>query len=488
MRGIVIGFGGLILVWLGSALLPVHFDEAQYATWLAFPDFSYQTKGPWVTFTQSLTHTLSWLPQTVQVRLPAWIAWLASAAALLWLGHLAGLDRRQSRLLLLLFVTSPLVLTLGSVHTTDIWLLCFILVAYGAMASVLSAPPRSHPELWWMVMGVALGLGALSKLSIALIPLSILPWVLLRSPHLLLTPGPYLGALFCALCFSPWIAWNLDNDFSHFKHEFGHVGSEGSNPMHAVNWIPGFLLAAMPLFAWLLLGGLRLKPKAASFDDDASARVREMLLASFVTLAAFFVVKGLFGEVLLNWALPLLPVLLILWAERFKGSLQTAAVLGVLQVAILLLLLFPYSLGLSKDRDAFQKIRGWDRAMADAAVLAGPTEVLSAGHYSTLAWALYFWPSEAADAARYGAPLGQVVPETTRRLNQYDHWGVLNSPHARVVHLGGYSEAMAARCGSFTLLGTVSQIMPDDTVRSTLDVYECLDFVPDPVWPAIVRY
>lgn len=486
MRGLVLALGGLVLVCLGAVLLPVHFDEAQYATWLAFPDLSYQTKGPWVTFTQSLTHSLSILPQTVQVRLPAWLAWFGTALGLMWLGHLAGLDRRQSRMLLVLFVSSPLVLTLGAVHTTDIWLLFFITLAYGAMASVIRAHPRSHPELWWMVMGAVLGLGALSKLSIALIPLSILPWVMLRAPRFLFTPGPYLGALLCVLCMTPWIAWNLDHDFSHFRHEFGHVDSDVSGWLYAVDWIPGFLFAAMPLAAWAVLGGLTLRGRTERVESESA--VREMLGSSAVCLLAFFVVKGLFGEVLLNWALPLLPVLLLVWADRFKGSVASASVIGVLQVGVLAVLLFPYALGLGKDRDAFQKIRGWDQATVQAAELAGPAVVLSADHYSTLAWALYFWPSDETTATRYGSPLGQVIPQASRRLNQYDLWGVLNRPHPRVVHIGGYSEAMNARCGSFERLGEVEQVMPDDTVRSTLEVYECLDFVPAPPWPAVVKH
>ena len=47
-------------------MVPVHFDEAQYSTWLANPDLSYQTKGPWVSATQSVTHAFEFLPQLVQ--------------------------------------------------------------------------------------------------------------------------------------------------------------------------------------------------------------------------------------------------------------------------------------------------------------------------------------------------------------------------------------------------------------------------------------
>ena len=88
---LLLGFIGIVI--LSVAIVPVHFDEAQYSTWLANPDLSYQTKGPWVTATQSVTHAFEFLPQLVQVRFPAWIAWLLSGILLIWLGRLAGFDQ-----------------------------------------------------------------------------------------------------------------------------------------------------------------------------------------------------------------------------------------------------------------------------------------------------------------------------------------------------------------------------------------------------------
>ena len=112
---LLVGLVALIVLSLGA--VPVHFDEAQYTTWLAHQDLSYQTKGPLVTATQSITHGIEWLPQLVQVRLPAWLAWLLSGVLLVWLGRLAGFDQEAGRRLLILFVTSPMIFALGMVHT-----------------------------------------------------------------------------------------------------------------------------------------------------------------------------------------------------------------------------------------------------------------------------------------------------------------------------------------------------------------------------------
>lgn len=120
--------------------------------------------------------------------------------------------------------------------------------------------------------------------------------------------------------------------------------------------------------------------------------------------------------------------------------------------------------------------------------MAGPTDIVTTDHYSTQAWALYFWPSDREGVDRYGSPQGQVVPSTTRRRNQYDNWNVLSKPAASLVHVGQYSEDLARRCLEFNELGSVSQVMPDGMIRSTLNVYRCVGFSPEPAWPSINQY
>ncbi|MEC9076683.1 MAG: glycosyltransferase family 39 protein [Pseudomonadota bacterium] len=481
---IFLGFTGLVA--LSLIAVPVHFDEAQYTTWLTYQDLSYQTKGPLVTAVQSVTHSFEFLPQLVQVRLPAWIAWLLSGFLFLWLGRLAGFDQDASRRLLILYVTSPMLFVVGMVHTTDIWLLFFMLLAVCAFASILHCRPNQQTELWWLLMGAALGFGALAKLSIALVPLSLFVWVVLRTPRLIVTPGPYLGALLCGFVMTPWILWNVDRDFAHLSHEFGHVNSANDHWFHTVDWIPLLLLATLPVILLSLFGGLRMR-----LDDLANEReeaVRDMLRFSFGVLIILFVLKGILGKVLLNWTLPMVPVLLMIFAMRMRWSPASTLIAGGIQIAILVILIYPYAVGLSIKQDPFQKIRGWDRVVQDAARLSGPTDIVTTDHYSMQAWALYFWPSDRDGIDRYATPEGQVIPTATRRRNQYDNWDVLSTPIQSLVHIGQYSEDLEERCASFHELGPVSQVMPDGTIRSTLTVYRCQNFNPEPAWPVISRH
>ncbi len=486
MRIWILCLGFTSLVALSLIAVPVHFDEAQYTTWLTHQDLSYQTKGPLVTAIQSVTHSFEFLPQLVQVRLPAWTAWFFSGILLLLLGRLAGFDQDASRRLLILYVTSPMLFVLGMVHTTDIWLLFFMLLALCAFASILHCRPNQQTELWWLLMGAALGFGALAKLSIALVPLSLVVWVILRTPRLIVTPGPYLGALLCGFVMTPWILWNVDHNFAHLSHDLGHLNSSNDHWFHTVDWIPHLLLATLPVILVSLFGGLRIR-----LDDLANEReeaVRDMLHFSFGVLILLFVLKGILGKVLLNWTLPMVPVLLMIFAMRMRWSPASTLIAGGIQIAILVVLIYPYAVGLGIKQDPFQKIRGWDRVVQEAARLSGPTNIVTTDHYSMQAWALYFWPSDRDGIDRYKTPEGQVIPTATRRRNQYDNWDVLSKPTQSLVHIGQYSEDLAERCASFNELGPVSQVMPDGTIRSTLTVYRCQNFKPEPAWPVIGRH
>ena len=57
--------------------------------------------------------------------------------------------------------------------------------------------------------------------------------------------------------------------------------------------------------------------------------VRDMLRFSFGALILLFVLKGLFGQVLLNWTLPMVPVLLMIFAMRMRWSPASTLSLAV---------------------------------------------------------------------------------------------------------------------------------------------------------------
>ena len=144
---------------------------------------------------------------------------------------------------------------------------------------------------------------------------------------------------------TPWILWNVDHDFAHLTHEFGHVISANDRWFHTVDWIPLLLVATLPVIFLSVFGGLR--TRLDDLANEGEEAVRDMLRFSFGVLILVFVLKGIFGQVLLNWILPVVPVLLMIFAMRMRWSPASTLIAGGLQIAILVVLIYPYAVGLS---------------------------------------------------------------------------------------------------------------------------------------------
>ena len=68
---------------------------------------------------------------------------------------------------------------------------------------------------WWAGLGAAVGLGLLSKYTMAMLLVPMAAWVALDRPsrRLLARPGPYLAAGIAAGLFAPHVVWAAAHDF-----------------------------------------------------------------------------------------------------------------------------------------------------------------------------------------------------------------------------------------------------------------------------------
>ena len=179
--------------------------------------------------------------------------------------------------------------------------------------------------------------------------------------------------------------------------------------------------------------------------SDREEAVRDMLRFSLCALIVF-VIKGFFGKVLFN-AFTSHPC--------FVDDLWEAYAVVVLEIirrycsaGSTVYIDLPLCSGFEYET-RHPEIERLDRVVAEAAKLAGATDVVTTDHYSIQAWALYHWPSDSTGSDRYASPTGQVVPNEMRRQNQYDNWDVLDSPKPSLVHISRYSEDLAMRCLAF---------------------------------------
>lgn len=99
-----------------------------------------------------------------------------------------------------------------------------------AMVWSLSRLDETHDPRWWLAVGAAAGLAALSKLLIILLTPAVLAFALFPGVRSLATPWPYAGAAIALAIFSPFLIWNAQHDWASFAYQSARLsGGEGNN-------------------------------------------------------------------------------------------------------------------------------------------------------------------------------------------------------------------------------------------------------------------
>lgn len=157
--------------------------------------------------------TAVWGNHEGAVRVFSQLCWLVSAGSMYALTRRAY-GRGAGAVALVLLATLPGFFYFGFRATPDAPLLA---AWAGALLGCYRALVENQPRGWY-VLGLALGLGMLSKYSIALLGLPILAWFALNphSRYWLRRPQPYLAALLAVALCSPVLVWNAQHDWVSF--------------------------------------------------------------------------------------------------------------------------------------------------------------------------------------------------------------------------------------------------------------------------------
>lgn len=392
------------LLLLAAGGFELHFDEAQYWEWSRRLDWSYYSKGPLVAWLIGLSTGLlgdgEW-----QVRLPAWLAYDAFLLALFALARELWGTTRAGWWGVALGLATPIFALLGGVMTTDVFL--FLFWAWGLWAAV-RAVAGGRVRAWY-VLGAAVGIGALGKLSIGLLPL-FLALYLIATPGgrgALASPHPWAAGVLALALMSPVILWNAGHDWVMLRHEQGHV-APGGGPAYLPEFVLGQWLALSPLLAILLAARLWRPPA------DGGQR-----LVWWVSVAAlaFFLLKAATGKVQVNWPAPAYIGLLALFAGRVPtlGPGPRRLLRGGFLVSALLtaLAFFPGLAGLPGDRDPFAAMKAWRGPVGELARQAGPADFVLTRRYALATELAFYWP---------GPTTVYLTGDAARRMSQYDLW------------------------------------------------------------------
>lgn len=379
-RTLLVALAGLLLLRIAVMLASgagLHVDEAQYWDWSRDLAWGYWSKPPGIAALIAASTSLAG-DGVLGVRLLAMAAWLAAAgvlAALAW--DMAGRGQAGYRAGLwsaLLLAGTPASGILGMAATTDAPLmLCWA----GCMAltwRALRTPEGRSPLPWWLLAGLVLGLGLLSKYTMAALGASwALIFLLQWRRHGL---GLVLAGAVALAVFSPNLLWNAANGWPTLGHT-AEITVAAATPASGkaasvAEFIAGQLLLLGPvgLVIAALLGRRRwpaLPGVAAPLQPLAFAWLFALPLL-LVALA-----QSINARAHMNWTAPAL-LGVCLWLGLLAGqrlgrrALVVASLAGVLlPAAVSLASLSPAvrERGQLKSPhlDLWARMRGWEPAL-----------------------------------------------------------------------------------------------------------------------------
>ncbi|ATN37847.1 hypothetical protein ACO34A_29245 (plasmid) [Rhizobium sp. ACO-34A] len=287
----------LRIVYQGSIdVLP---QEAYYWNYAQHPAMGYLDHPPMVAW-------LIWLGTAVfgdsefGVRIGATMCWLATAFfAFRFAYNLFG--RTPAFLTLLLLSVLPFFFAVGAVMTPD----APLTAAWAGALYFLERALIGNRKKAWLGAGVCIGLGMLSKYTIALLGPATIVFLIMHpeSRRWFFSKWPYLGAILAAVLFSPVILWNATNDWASFQFQGTRRWLADDIRISTHTLIAYIATLIGPIGIWLAAAGML---RLVRLHDRFATRSQAVFVIVFtlVPLSVFLGFSLLHG-VKLNWTGPI---------------------------------------------------------------------------------------------------------------------------------------------------------------------------------------
>jgi dolichol-phosphate mannosyltransferase len=297
----IVAFAVLLrLIYMGVAqLIP---DEAYYWNYAQHMDLSFFDHPPMVAW-------LIWLGTSLfgdnefGVRIGAFVCGLVAMAYLYALACNLY-DKSTGIRAVLLLAVLPLGFVPAALMTPDPPLVAAWAATLYYMERALLADRRSA----WLGVGIAFGLGILSKYTLGLLGPAALVFAILDpgSRRWFRRPHPYLAASLALLLFSPVIMWNVENGWASIL--FQSQRATGIGNQFSLHWLFIHMLLVLTPVAFVA-ACLALMGRDDSQSPDIRRRQLFMRVFALVPLAAFFSLS-LFGAPKFHWTAPVWLVVL----------------------------------------------------------------------------------------------------------------------------------------------------------------------------------
>ena len=366
----------------------LHPDEAQYWVWAQDLAFGYYSKPPMVAWLIAATTAVCGNGEAC-VRLSAPLIHFATALAVYGIGHRL-FDARVGFWSALIYATLPGVSFSAVVLSTDAPLLFFWALGLYALVTAL----QFNSWRRWLLLGMAIGLGLLSKYAMVFFVASAVIYLVVMRRSVNATLHGFglrvsAAALLAALIYLPNLLWNARNQFVSYAHTEDNVNLSGDlfRIDHLLEFIAaqfgvfGPILFALVLIVLLRWRGWLKEPRA-------------LLLVCFVLpTLALMIGQSFLSRANANWAAPVYvagSVLVTAWVLGRFGAWRVAPTGGsssdwrgrllllsgslalhlaaITMLCVFLVATYGRPDALPAKADPFKRVRGWTELGASIAL------------------------------------------------------------------------------------------------------------------------
>lgn len=285
---------------IAGAVLPLSADEAYYWLWSKHLAAGYYDHPPAIAFLIA-AGTALFGKTALGVRLFGILLSFA-ATGLVWQSAAILLKDKAAGIRAALLFNATLMVTVEMMAATPDTPQVFTAAAF---LWTLAKLVETGNGRWWLAVGVAGGLGLLSKYSTLFLGLGALVWFLANpvARRWLVSPWPYLGAVLAGVIFLPNIVWNADHGWATVAFQFGRIAGHQLTLKYLGELIGAEAVLASPFVLILGLMGIA----AARRRDPAESLVAALIWPSI----AYFLIHALHDRVQGNWPCYLFPAFIL---------------------------------------------------------------------------------------------------------------------------------------------------------------------------------
>ena len=347
-------------------------DEAHYALYARFIDWSYYDHPPMVGWMQYIFYTLS--EKEISLRVIPIVSWMTSLLLVLHLNQKVKIKLFDAsklkatpvniRVSILLFAFSPLLHLLSIALVPDTLLIPLVLLIMSVTWDLIQIEDIDRSS-WrnWLQLGVLLGLAGLTKYTAVLFALSAAVLILYKyGPKVLLTYKIWVAIAIALIFISPVLIWNLQHDWISFRYQLNHAA--GSN-----DWILRkcvlFALVVYLAYGPLLFNGIF--KKATAIHEEKQNEIKHFFLVfSIPSLILLLVLSGR-GSTLPHWAAPAVVALIPFVAFKLENinhetsrTFKYTLILQIVSTAVLMVFLTTAGLGSERNLEKISNYKNTD--------------------------------------------------------------------------------------------------------------------------------